>query len=44
MLNFKLYVDDIFRTTIKGKDADDIIDLAYRIYGYDSKIKVVLLY
>ena len=42
MNTYKLFVDGIFRTTIKGT-ADEIYSLATRHYGYNAEIKVVFL-
>lgn len=41
MLNFKLYIDDIFRTTIKAESQNDIFALARRNYGDNVTIRVV---
>lgn len=41
MLNFKLYIDDIFRTTIKAESESELFALARRNYGDGVTIKVV---
>jgi len=43
MNNYKLYVENMFRTTIKGDSVEEIEKLALTIYGYGSNIRVVCI-